>query len=188
MRLFIALELPAPVKQALAEAQTELRRARASVSWSKPENLHLTLKFLGETDAARLPELAAAGAATAAKTAPFALELTQVGGFPNLRQPRVLWVGLAGARASLLRLHGELETQLAAQGFPRETKPLHPHLTLGRVKPGADVRPLVELAPHVQVPSVAFTVSELVLMESQLHPSGSIYTPLHRAAFLSQAP
>src|SRR5262245_25862699 len=96
MRTFIAIEIPSEIKSALAALQNELRRAGAEVSWTRPENIHLTLKFLGEVDERRIGEVEKVCVDSAAEFRPFALSLSATGVFPNSRQPRALWVGLSG--------------------------------------------------------------------------------------------
>ena len=181
MRIFIAIELPAAIKAALAELQHELRQTQAQVSWAKPDNLHLTLKFLAEVEAARINALAHACEETARQHRALSLRVDQLGFFPNPRQARVVWVGLAGDLSSLEQLQQQLEEQLVTLGLAREAKPFRPHLTLGRLKTPPKGKQLAEAVAAYRLPSIAFTVSELVLMQSQLHPDGSVYTPLARA-------
>jgi RNA 2',3'-cyclic 3'-phosphodiesterase len=181
MRTFIAIELPAEIKSALAAAQDELRQARAQVSWTKPDNLHLTLKFLGEIEAAQINSIAQACAETARQYGALSLHLDQLGCFPNSRQPRVVWAGLAGDLSALAELQKHLEDQIAALGLAHDIKPFRPHLTLGRVKTPPKGKQLAEAVAAYRLPALAFTGAEIVLMQSQLQPTGSIYTPLHHA-------
>lgn len=181
MRTFIAIELPAAIKNALAAAQDELREARAQVSWTKPDNLHLTLKFLGEIEAAQINSIAQACAETACQYGALSLQLEQLGCFPNPRQPRIVWAGLAGDLAALAELQKQLEDRLAALGLTHDIKPFRPHLTLGRIKAPPKGNQLAEAVAAYRLPTLGFTVSEIVLMQSQLDPAGSIYTPLHHA-------
>jgi 2'-5' RNA ligase len=183
MRLFVAIELPNEIKDELASLQKELRQAQAEVSWTKPENLHLTLKFLGEVGTERVEQIEQAYAEAARASKPLSLATHETGFFPNLRRPRVVWAGLQGDLDELLALQNKLETQFATLGFTHELKPFQPHLTLGRIKTTKNVAPLVARAEAYQLPTLSFTASELVLMQSQLHPGGSIYTPLSRARF-----
>lgn len=183
MRLFFALELPSEIKTALGALQTEMRQTRAAIGWTKPENMHLTLRFLGEVEAAALPALKEICVQTAQQTAPLRLTLNGIGFFPNDRKPIVLWAGLADAANALPALHQALETRLTSLGFAREDKPFRPHLTLGRFKAPDNAQTLVKLAQAYQLPALQFTVTELVLMQSQLHPAGSIYTPLIHTPF-----
>ena len=180
MRTFIAIEIPTEVKSALAALQTELRRAGADVSWTKPENIHLTLNFLGEVDERRIGEVENVCVASAAEFQPFTLSLNDTGVFPNVRQPRVLWVGLAGEIGKTSEMRKRLDDGLALLGFEREEKDFRPHLTIGRVKSNRKIRELLALAGACQVPASPFVVTEIVLMKSELHPAGARYTPVAR--------
>lgn len=180
MRLFVALELPEEIKAALATLQHDLRQARSEVTWTKLENLHLTLKFLGETPAERLEPIAQAILATAQLSPPFTLTTGGTGFFPDARRPRVVWVGLGSGLPALQTLQQQVEEGLAPLGFPREAKPFRPHLTLGYIKSPQNLKQLVALTQAYDFPTLSFPVTELVLMQSKLHPAGSIYTPLRR--------
>ena len=182
MRTFIAIEIPAEVKQALARLQEELRDAPAEVSWTKPENIHLTLKFLGEVEESMLGRVEAAAVEAAAGARPFTLALGGVGAFPNARQPRIIWAGLSGEVEAAARLQVRLDERLAALGFPKEDRPFRPHLTVGRVKSPTGAPALIARAQSYRLPSHSLAVRELVVMRSQLHPAGSRYTPLARIA------
>jgi 2'-5' RNA ligase len=181
MRTFIAIEIPSEIKSALAALQTELRRAGADVNWTKPENLHLTLNFLGEVDEKRIVEVEKACVLSAAEFHPFTLSLNDTGVFPNERQPRVLWAGLSGDVGNVVEMHRRLDERLAMIGFKRDEKKVHPHLTIGRLKSNKKTRELIALADAYQLPSLSFVVTEIVLMKSELHPAGSKYTPMAKA-------
>jgi RNA 2',3'-cyclic 3'-phosphodiesterase len=181
MRLFIAIELPSEIKAALAACQEELRQTGAHASWPPPGNLHLTLKFLGEVEATRLPALKQICAEAARQATRFTLITHGLGFFPNANRPRVVWVGLQADTQQLPALQQQLEARLSEVGFPADDKAFHPHLTLGRIKTPAHIRALVECVQAYAFPPLSFTVTELVLMQSQLQPSGALYTPLLRA-------
>lgn len=185
MRTFIAIEIPPEVKTALAALQDELRHAGAEVSWTKPDNIHLTLKFLGEVEAQRIVTIEQACAATAAECAPFELRLAGTGVFPDARRPRVLWAGLDGDVENARRMQMRLDERLSAAGFAREEKAFQLHLTIGRVKSNRNARQLVALADAHALPALSFTVREIVLMKSELHPAGARYTPLARAPLVT---
>jgi RNA 2',3'-cyclic 3'-phosphodiesterase len=181
MRTFIAIEIPSEIKSALAALQTELRRAGADVSWTKPENMHLTLNFLGEVDERRIVEVEKACILSAAGFQPFTLSLNDTGVFPNARQPRTLWAGLSGAVENIVEMHVRLDERLALIGFKPEEKEFHPHLTIGRLKSNKKTHELLALAEAHPLPALSFAVTEMVLMKSELHPAGSEYTPMARA-------
>jgi 2'-5' RNA ligase len=181
MRTFIAIEIPAEIKTALSGLQTELRRAGAEVSWTKPESIHLTLKFLGEIEERLVGEIERACVDVAAEFQPFTLDLNGAGVFPNARQPRVLWAGLSGEIGKAVEIQRRLDERLAAIGFEREEKPFRPHLTIGRVKSNRKTRELLALTRSYQLPKLSFDVKEIVVMKSELHPAGARYTSLARA-------
>jgi RNA 2',3'-cyclic 3'-phosphodiesterase len=182
MRTFIAIEIPSEVKSALAALQDDLRRAGADVSWTRPENIHLTLRFLGEVDERRIGEVERVCVDSAAEFRPFTLRLNDTGVFPNARQPRVLWAGLAGEIEKAVEMRKRLNDGLALIGFELEEKDFHPHLTIGRVKSNKNARELLALASARQVPALSFVVTEIVLMKSELHPAGARYTPIAKVS------
>lgn len=178
MRVFIAIELPDEVKAALTALQNDLRQTRADVAWTKPDNFHLTLKFLGEMDAKQIPDITNACNDAAASADSFSLQVKDTGVFPNVKQPKVLWASLAGELNQLQSLQRQLDTNLHALGFAKEPRSFNPHLTLGRVKSRLNEAAVTAKLLMAELPALSFTVSELVVMQSQLHPTGSIYTPL----------
>lgn len=181
MRVFIGIEISEPIKAELIRLQAELRQARAEVTWTKPENIHLTLRFLGEIEERRFAELKQLCAETAAAFQPFTLRLKDIGYFPNFRQPRVVWVGLAGEMEVATQLQKRLDAELIARGFNQEEKPFKPHLTIGRVKSVKNMKPLVAKADMYRLPELAFEVGEIVLFKSELHPAGADYTALAKS-------
>lgn len=182
MRTFIAIEVPSEIKSALATLHNELRRAGADVSWTKPENIHLTLKFLGEVDERRIGEVGNVCVDSAREFQPFTLSLGATGVFPNSRQPRVLWAGLSGEIEKALEMQRRLDDSLALIGFEREEKDWRPHLTIGRVKSNRKTRELLALMDAHPLPALSFAVSEIVLMKSELHPAGARYNPMVKAS------
>ncbi len=178
IRAFIAIRLPAPVERALGEiAQTlSLHVPRGAVRWVRPEQIHLTLNFLGDTPVDKLPAIRLAMDATAEGRSPFSLRLGGVGCFPNERRPRVIWVGLSGSAAQLAALKSDLDERLAPLGWPLEDKPFRAHLTLGRVK---DERAVQGMKWTAEVPDVEIPVAAVHLIESRLRPEGPLYTTLH---------
>jgi RNA 2',3'-cyclic 3'-phosphodiesterase len=182
MRTFIAIEIPSEVRSALVALQDDLRRAGADVSWTRPENIHLTLRFLGEVDERRIGEVERVCVDSAAEFRPFTLRLNDTGVFPNARQPRVLWAGLAGEIEKAVEMRKRLNDGLALIGFELEEKDFHPHLTIGRVKSNKNARELLALASARQVPALSFVVTEIVLMKSELHPAGARYTPIAKVS------
>lgn len=184
VRVFAALELPAPVRQQLADLIAGLRGRvpPGSVRWVRPEGIHLTLQFYGEIDRGRLPGLQAALGAAAATAGPLTLALEGLGAFPNPARARVVWVGLSGEREALQLLQRAVEARCEPLGFKPEARGFNPHLTLGRVnlplRP-PDQRRLADVIAQTPVPASApFTLAALSLIKSDLGPGGAAYAPL----------
>jgi 2'-5' RNA ligase len=179
MRTFLAVEVPADVKRALASLQEELRSSGADVRWIRPEGIHLTLKFLGEIPSQRVDEIREAVEEMLGTHRPFSLEVRGLGGFPRLSQPRVVWVGLGGEVDRLRALQEDVEKGMNALGFPREERPFHPHLTLGRVRsPRRRDRLLEGIRSLMDIQLGGFRVEAVAQFESELLPSGARYTRL----------
>lgn len=177
MRLFVAIDVPDALKRAIeSDVVDPLRDVVAGARWTRPEGRHLTLKFLGNVADDREPVIAAALRSAVDGHAPFAASFDEIGGFPNLRRPRVLWVSGGVGGDAMAALAGGIERALEPLGFEREDRPFHGHLTLARFP-----RPrMIDALPEVVVPTQTFDVDEAVLFRSQLHPRGARYTALER--------
>jgi len=180
MRLFVALNLPSEIRDRLAAAQDRLRRVQADVSWVRAENIHVTLKFLGETEEKRLERIRPALHEVARAGAPFSMGIAGVGSFGG-RVPRVVWVGVGDGAEPLVGLAGRIETALARLGFPKERRGFTAHLTLGRVRSGRNAEALLAGLQEVQAEQFGtLAAAAFELMQSELRPSGSVYTVLER--------
>ncbi|HNP70850.1 MAG TPA: RNA 2',3'-cyclic phosphodiesterase [Kouleothrix sp.] len=181
-RLFIATPLPPAVKAALAAAQTRLGRGGAPIKWVAPSSMHLTLRFLGETDTTLLPTIGPTIRQSIQGYPAFQLSLTHVSAFPNTRHPNVVWAGVGGAVEALGRLAGEIERAMVAIGFQPEKRAFRPHLTLGRARHGAAQTALERLGDTIralpQLPPVAWLAQHVSLLRSELQPGGPIYTEI----------
>ncbi|GAB4410848.1 MAG: RNA 2',3'-cyclic phosphodiesterase [Anaerolineae bacterium] len=190
LRAFIAIELSTETQTALAELQQRLKMVVPphSVRWTAPENIHLTLHFLGDVAVDEVNKISDLMQAATSTCSPFALTLGGLGCFPNTRRPRIVWTGVSGQMDILLKLHRELGEGLKTIGFTPEARPYSPHLTVGRVKDDLPQRLLSQLGQVLeqtqpQVGQVAtLNVAEIHLMQSDLKPVGPIYTPLAAAA------
>jgi RNA 2',3'-cyclic 3'-phosphodiesterase len=183
-RLFIAVVIAPDVRQKLAAAQKALPIAGLNLKWVKPENLHLTLAFLGDTDPERVAPVKALLDEVAGAVTPFAFDVTGLGYFGNRRDPRVVWAGLAGDLVPLKKLQTRLSNELKALGFVLDERDFKPHLTLARIKAvihaGAFLHELERRREEVFGLS---RVDQLVLISSELGPAGPTYTPVHVARF-----
>lgn len=184
IRTFVAIDLPPAIQADLGRFVQLLQRAKAPVSWVKPERIHLTLKFLGDVPEEQIPAIRGVLQSVADTAEPFELQPAGCGAFPTLKQMRVVWVGLRGEDEPLRRLQARVEEGLEVLGFKPEDRPFRAHLTVGRVKGGQRIRVLQEaLLANQTFSTEAFDVSALVLYKSELRPEGAQYTPLCRAAF-----
>ncbi len=183
IRSFIAIELPEEARSGLGKLRNELERVEhAFVKWVNPEGIHLTLKFLGSIPSKQVAEVGEAMEGATRGISPFHLEISGLGAFPNLKQPRVLWVGISGELDKLLGLQRNIDSALSPLGFTKEERPFVPHLTLARIRERASpgerrtfgelvVSTIFEDKYHIAVDAIS-------LMRSQLTPAGAIYTRL----------
>jgi len=184
-RAFIAVCLDEPTRAAVAAEIERLRPLSRAVAWVPSPNLHLTLKFLGEQSDARLAEALLGIEEVAAGRAPFALTLHGLGAFPGLERPRILWVGVAEGALPIRALQSGVESALEHRQFTPESRPWHPHLTIGRVfdprRWRRDASPALResIAHAATMPFGTFEVSRVALMRSDLQPSGARYSELH---------
>ena len=183
IRTFVAVEMDAAVREMAAELSRELASAGADVKWVDAENMHLTLKFLGEVDSREVHEVCRAVESAAASQAPFRLDLCGAGAFPTIHRPRTLWLGCGPGSEPLAALAERIEAELHKLGYPREGRRFHPHLTLGRIRRGkAGLARLAELlAEHADFEAGRSRVDEVVVFSSQLDRGGPTYNPLGRA-------
>ncbi len=188
MRAFIGVGLPPSSRRAIAEAVSAFRDRRLPVSWTLEQNLHLTLKFLGEIPSGRVEEIGALLLTAAGDVPVFELSVEGAGGFPSLRAPRVLWIGIREPLVLVGKLHENMETMLSGAGFPREERPFHPHITVGRVRGRIPPGWGEEYARILSgIPFGVAGVNSYQLYESRLSPGGAVYTvlrdiPLSRGA------
>jgi 2'-5' RNA ligase len=183
VRTFIAVELPQHVKAALEEVQKELKETGADVRWVRPESIHLTLKFLGEIDEESVVRIRKVMEGVASAHRPFEVEVKGMGCFPNLKQPRVIWVGVLDRQKALASLQEGVEEAVGLLGFEREERPFRPHLTLGRVRTAKGRQALLErMGSMLGQEFGTFEVHSVILFKSDLHPSGARYTPLWEMA------
>jgi len=178
IRTFICIELPDSIKQKMELLQNQLRGVDAQVSWVKPSNVHLTLKFLGGVPSLKIDAVSQATERASRDTAAFELEVAGAGCFPSPRSPRVLWVGLADVPEPLVNMYKNLEDELTSLGFQREKRRFAPHLTIGRLRSPRNGAELAQKLIAAGFESEKFVAHQIIVMRSQLKPTGSIYTPI----------
>lgn len=189
MRLFVATDLDAAALDEIGALQWRLKRRvgeRGSLKWTRPEQMHLTLAFIGEADEMLAAKLIAAMQTRAAQAA-FEITFQGVGVFPPHGAPRILWLGVGRGAADLIALQQDVATRVEALGVRLEDRPFHPHLTLGRWRDGrpSDRRAIDEMADTGVVATAS--VDHATLYRSHLSPGGSIYAPVARVTLGSSA-
>lgn len=181
-RLFIAAELPAGLLQELAALQNRLRRGNPPVRWVDPAAMHLTLWFFGDVAVEQIPRLAAVLSQVCAGRAAIHIRLGQVGAFPSMRRPSVVWAGLVEGEAPLREWYAALACALEPLGFTGDSRPYHPHLTLGRVRRDISAEQQSRLGEALQQmavePGAPALVRHMTLFQSELRPDGPRYTAL----------
>ena len=200
MRTFIAIELPAAVKQRVIERQRTLQRlldaqgVGSAFRWTPVDNLHLTLRFLGETGDVQRRQIEDTLASIAAQSTGFSLALQAAGAFPNLRKPNILWLEFGGELNVLAPLQRRIELAAQQAGFAAETRAFTPHLTVARADKSATPSMLARAGEALRTvtgapapASTPFAVAAFYLIRSDLHPTGSIYTPLATFALRQDA-
>ena len=181
-RTFIAVALTKPIRERIVALQDELSRGEAEVKWTEAENIHVTLLFLGEVPNEELPAICRLVSQTVQGREPFGLSVEAVGCFPNIRRPRIVWVGVGAGTQELLKIHDDLEAPLFDLGFRKEDRKYTPHITLGRVKSDRPTEKLTAaIQRHAGWHGGEMTVQEIHVMSSELTRNRPVYTVLARA-------
>lgn len=186
-RVFIAVELPLELRHLIRLHVDRLRDSLPDVraSWSREDNLHLTLKFLGDIPIADVEKLSRATKHTANAFTPFEIAIEDCGAFPPNGQPRVLWIGIDDPSCKLRELQQRLEAECATEDFAREQRPFHPHLTIARLRKPNGSRQLASLHKEIGFDRVIVQVSGLAVIRSELLREGSRHTAIARHEFRS---
>jgi 2'-5' RNA ligase len=183
MRCFIACELPESVRSDLSNALTRMRDRAPFLKWVKAENLHFTVKFLGEVKDHRLDEIKNLLKDVAETVPPFSLKLGSLGTFGSRADLRVLWLGLDEGAETLAEVAAKVERAMDSVGFPPEDRPFRSHLTLARSRRHSSDKAGIGDFEDIDVGSPYFSVDALVLFQSRLTPEGPIYTKLETFPF-----
>lgn len=183
MRLFIAIDLSRELRAELAALQRELRPVEEQLKLVNPENLHLTVQFLGDCEQQKVPEITKAMDSVSAECQEFSIELSGTGCFPNPRRPKVLWVGLQDQQDRLQQCADACRRELENLGFGLEERDFSAHLTVARLAERADAQTIVELFNRFKPQPLKQQVRYLALYQSVLRQQGALYTCLYRAEF-----
>lgn len=181
-RLFCAFELPESLRALIKEHSERVREAvpEAAASWSRVENIHLTVKFFGDVDQVKIPAISAAAERVVKEFSAIQISVGGTGVFPKPNRPQVLWIGIQDSSGALSKLHKQLEDAFAREGFPKEDRAFRPHLTLARIRKAHDAGRLARTHLGMEFNEVGVTLDELILFRSELSPKGSKYTAISR--------
>jgi 2'-5' RNA ligase len=187
IRSFLAIELPKAILKKIEEVQGDLKASHADVRWVSPEKIHLTLKFFGNIEEAKIEPIIEAIEGPVHHAQAFPLRGKGVGAFPHWKNPRVIWMGLIDEKGILIPLQRQLETELEKIGFEPEARTFQPHLTLGRVNSSRGKEELIRRMERYREEEFGeFNVERMLLFKSDLRPAGPIYTPLREMKLGSQ--
>ena len=179
VRSFLAIELPKAILEKIGEVQGDLKSSHSDVRWVSPEKIHLTLKFLGNIEEARIDPIIRAIEDSIHNTQIFSVGVKGMGAFPYWKNPRVIWMGLIDGKGILVPFEKQLETELEKIGFEPEGRAFQPHLTLGRVNSSRGKEELIRRMERYREEVFGdITVERVLLFKSDLRPTGPIYTPL----------
>lgn len=179
-RIFCAVELPQEVRAQLQDHIANLRKEIPDVaaSWSRVENIHLTLKFFGNVAVDQVASISGAITRAVNEFSAFEINVGDVGVFPKASRAQVLWIGVNDPSGMMNALHKRLEDECAAEGFEKENRAFRPHLTIARIRRPDGARRLADAHLQMKIESVAVDVTELILFRSELSPKGSKYTAI----------
>lgn len=185
MRLFVAIEIPQEIHNVLVGFVAQLRALAPKVKWVRTENLHITLKFLGHTDNAKLSAIENT-LRTIRNEQPATLEFHGLGFFPNEKRPRVFWAGI-NPSSNLKAIAADIDHAAHKLGFPLEDRPFTPHLTLARFgQPGMQPKLAAAIAENDSRDFGSMTARQFHLIESKLEPTGAEYTTLRSFTFAAE--
>jgi len=181
IRAFIAIELSGEIKQELSSLTERLKASGADAKWVNPQNIHLTLKFLGNISAEMIENVKTVLDSAGSKFNAFRITISGLGGFPGTSSPRVIWVGIRDGQDSIKAIHSLLEDELERFGFEKDKRPYSAHLTIGRVRSLKNKQNLKSAMEECARLSLAhLDVDHITLFQSTLTPKGPTYTPLHK--------
>jgi len=181
-RVFCGVELSDAVRARLQQHITRLREAVPDVtaSWTRVENIHLTLKFFGNVAVDQIPMISEAASRAVKDFDSFQIEIGGTGVFPKPSRAQVLWIGVSDPSGKLLALQRRLESEFAKEGFPKENRAYKPHLTIARIRRPDGARRLAETHLQIGFEPQEVSLKELIVFRSELSSKGSKYTPILR--------
>lgn len=182
MRAFIAIELSEEIRDALAQIQSHLKYSGADVKWVEKDNIHLTLKFLGEITEEKCEKIKSILDTIGKSAKPFEISIKDIGAFPKIDYPRVIWVGLDKGVKESTEIAGKIDEELSKIGFEKDSRPFTAHLTIGRVRSSKNKDALREKIVNYGLSTMNYgLINHITLFQSKLSPKGPTYIKLHEA-------
>ncbi len=179
IRSFIAIEIDSLNKQKITNIISQLKKSDAIVKWAKENQMHLTLKFLGDIKESDVEKISANLKSIADNFNTFSIKFSKIGGFPNMQKPRVIWLGIDKGSEYLKLLNNKIEDNLEKLGFAKEKREYSAHLTLGRIKSLKNIQNLTKIINEINLDlNDEVKIEKIILFQSALTPKGAIYTPL----------
>jgi len=179
IRCFAAIEIPNDIKQEIDLYVQNLKEIAPEIKWVKARSLHITIKFLGEIEPDLCDSVKTSLDGISDVASSFKIKISDSGAFPNYNRPRVVWLGLSPSPGdALFNIFKWIDNNLSDLGFEKEKRKFSPHLTIGRIKYPGNFSSLFDYMNNNKIGEYEFNVSQVVLMQSQLHPTGAKYTPL----------
>ena len=185
-RSFIAIPLNEGLHGELAQLQNKLKAANADVKWVKPENIHITLKFLGNITDEQIEQVKNSLKNAVSGLKPYSIHLAEIGAFQKISYARVIWVGMDEGAEETKKIYQAIEEELSKGGFPKEKRPFSPHLTLGRVHSGKNKQGLINVVEKEKSfsSSEKLSVGEIILFKSILSSVGPTYEPMFKGSLV----
>ena len=182
IRAFIAINFNPKIQRSIGRMQDHLRKTNCDIKWVRPENIHITLKFLGNVETKQVDAIKRMLANHYRSTKPLKVELAQLGTFPNINRPRILWIGLKDNKQRLSQTAISLQKALTKIGLEGDQKAFSPHITIGRIRSFKNTNLLSESISKYQVPKgLTQVITKIILYKSILTSQGPNYEPLYQA-------
>jgi 2'-5' RNA ligase len=183
-RVFIAIPISNIIKEKIEDIQERLKRIGAEVKWVVPQDIHITIKFLGNINVSELENIYIVVTNICNKFSPFQISISSISAFPDKKRPKVIWIGVKEGKDILCKINKEVEDSLIKIGFKKEDKEFNPHITIGRVKGLYRLSQLADTLKNMDIGDIGeIHVRNIQVIKSQLTPSGPIYTILKEIPF-----
>ena len=181
IRTFIAIKIPQDILTQIAVLLSGLKTLGGRITWVKPENMHLTLKFLGKTDPVQVKNISEKLSQLVLSFNRFEIKFKGLGAFPNFRRPKIFWIGTVGDNSTLIQLANKIDRQMSEFGFKPENRRFSAHLTIGRVRDQGGIEPIINLLQKEEnFTAGEFIVKQVFFIKSELTQQGPIYTTLEK--------